>query len=70
MEFAPPLYEVYAITNGYLLSTSCGCIYCKDERAIADYLITKAAKDRIGVGQEQLELFPEISLHKLGASHE
>lgn len=70
-QLPPPLYEVHVITNGYLLKTGYECIYFKDERGIAEHLITKAAKDRLGVSQEQLELFPEISLtQKLGASHE
>jgi hypothetical protein len=63
----PPAIAVYKIANGYLIrkEEDGRIFYCKDEREIADHIITGAVRERISKDKsipEQLELFPEISL--------
>lgn len=59
------LYEVHEITNGFLVKTRNGVVYCENIKEVSDLIITKAATEKLGLrSPEQLELFPEISTER------
>lgn len=72
-------FIVFQIDNGFVVRTmnryndfvgsrNPGFVYCADHRAIADYLVSSATKDRLGVQSDMFEKEKEAAVRQYQAT--